>query len=87
MIIMKKSLYLIFAVFSILGMLVFPYSYASEKPIELMNEVIDNGACTSLDENIGTGFVVSPLLLTDCSITMLWPSMINQVIIDIERNY
>lgn len=79
---MKKSYYLVFAIFSTLGMLAFPYSYASEKPIELMNEVIENGACTSLEEDIGTGLVVSPILLTDCSLTMLWPAMVNQILLD-----
>ena len=79
---MKKSYYLVFAIFSTLGMLAFPYSHASEKPIELMNEVIYNGTCTSLEEDIGTGLVVSPILLTDCSLTMLWSAMVNQILLD-----
>jgi len=79
---MKKIFYLIFAIFSIIGLLGVPYSYATEKPVEFMNEVITNGICTSLEEDVGTGLTVSPILLTDCSLFMLWPAMINQVLLD-----
>ena len=81
---MKKLFYLVLTIFSIIGALGIPYSYATTDPLEFMNEIIDNGACTSLDESVGTGFIVSPLLLTDCSLTMLWPAMINQILIDNE---
>ena len=79
---MKKLLYIVIAIGFTVGMLGVPYSYASEKPIDLMNEVVTNGACTSLEEDVGTGLAVSPILLTDCSLSMLWPSMINQILLD-----
>jgi hypothetical protein len=79
---MKKLFYLIFVIGFTIGMLGIPYSYASEKPIDLMNEVVTNGACTSLEEDIGTGLIASPILLTDCSLFMLWPGMINQILLD-----
>ena len=71
MIIMKKSLYLAFAIFGIIGILGFPYTYAHVNPIEGMNEVVTQGACTSLEGDLGTGFMVAPVLLTDCSLSML----------------
>ena len=43
-----------------------PYSYAVDNPIDLMNKVVYHGACTSLDDDVGTGLAVSPILLTDC---------------------
>ena len=63
-------------------MLGLPYTYASIDPLYIMNEVVANGACTSLEHDIGTGLAVSPILLTDCSISMLWPAMINQILLD-----
>ena len=79
---MKKLLYIVIAIGFTIGMLGVPYSYASEKPIDLMNEVVINGTCTSLEEDVGTGLAVSPILLTDCSLSMLWPTMINQILLD-----
>ena len=82
---MKKLLFIVITIGLTIGMLGFPYTYAFVDPIKGMNEVVTQGICTSLEENVGTGFIVSPILLTDCSLK-LWPSMINQVIIDIQRN-
>ena len=86
MIIVGKPIYAVFAIFAVIGMIGLPYSYAADNPLDLMSEVIYNGACTSLDDDIGTGLSVSPVLLTDCSITMIWPGMINQIMIDAQRN-
>ena len=80
-VIMKKLFYLVITIGFTIGMLGFPYTYATEKPMELMNEVVTQGACTSLEDIIGTGLAVSPILLTDCSLK-LWPAMINQVLMD-----
>ena len=86
MVIVRKPIYVVFAIFATIGMIGLPYSYASDNPLDLMNEVVYNGACTSLDDDIGTGLSVFPVFLTDCSITMIWPGMINQIMIDAQRN-
>ena len=81
---MKKALYLVFAIFGMIGIVGLPYSYASDNPVDLMSEVVYDGACTSLEDDVGIGLTVSPILLTDCSLTMIWPGMINQILMDNE---